>query len=363
MGNRITTYYHDYGCKIPSGEDTKVTIRKFYSEANIKLTTLLEYLFNKYKSPSNTDSLKEDAKDLNTSIRKARDKLRTIIIPRNSKNYNGLLKVSCQGTELMDKAWSVSESLGNIIDKDKGPEDLLRASEILAYAPLVGAGFALITPVLILAIKNVEVSDLVFETFRNISAIINKINEQMKKTKREKIPLSVDEVKTIRTLFKVIDEGIQAVISVIEGRESKFGRFLKLNIHKEALTGWIATTNKMLDDQAKHNISMVSYRTRYMVEKQREHFKVLTLASFINIILAAAGLYFVLDIRRIILADGPLVKASKYFLDQTNIIRDKFSHFLPQTPVYKIAKVSLWGKIKDSLSGRIRDAVQPYVGV
>lgn len=356
MGNRITIYYH--GCKIPSGEDTKVTLRKFYSEA-------IEYLFNKYKSPANTDSLKEDAKDLNTSIRKARDKLRTITIPRNSKNYNGLLKVSCQGTKLMDRAKEVGESFSDIIgpNKDKGPEYLLRASEILSYAPLVGAGFALITPVLILAIKNVEVSDLVFETFRNISAIINKINEQMKKTNREKIPLSVDEVKTIRTLFYVIDEGIQAVISVIEGRESKFGRFLKLNVHKEALTGWIATTNKILDDQAKHNISMVSYRTRYMVEKQREHFKVLTLASFINIILAAAALYFVLDIRRIILADGPLVKASKYFLDQTNIIRDKFSHFLPRTPVYKIAEVSLWGKTKGSLSDRIQDAVQPFVGI
>jgi hypothetical protein len=224
-------------------------------------------------------------------------------IPRGSK-YEQTRKFSTEGDDLMSRCLNF-----------KDVESMSQTAAIFSHAPLVGAAFALITPILVLYAKSAEVRDLVDTTLERISKITDVLIRRVKYANKEKIKLSVDEVEEIKVLFKILEDGIKALKAVVGGRKSRIGRLLKVNVHKESLRGWLTTTDRMIIDKSEEKVTMILYRSRYMKETLRQNFQVLTLASFVNIGLATAVLYFVLDLRRML---------REHSLFQ-NILKEKFN--------------------------------------
>jgi len=283
-------------------ENTKVKLAEFYDDAMERLSEYFKSWLNTHKSHSNST----DAQKLKESIAEVRNSFKTLRIPRGPK-YDNARIVSVQGTDLMEKTGKLSASLIIFAKSERACQSMEHIARVLSHAPRIGFAFACITPILVMGIKNGEVSDLVIKTFRRISALTDDLNTRIEKANKEMIRLSVDEIKEIRTLFKGIEDGIRAVVSVMEGRKLWSEHFLKLNVHEEQLKGWMATTDEMVDGQNRENISMMSYRTRLIMEKQKRYFRFLTFASFVNIGIVAAGLYFVFDIRQILMSDTPLI--------------------------------------------------------
>lgn len=280
-----------------SFENTKIKLGEFYINAILRLGEYFKSLLNRFKSHRNTSSLNTDAQKLKDSLAEVRNSFKTLHIPIGSKYDNSRI-ASEQGAELMEKIGKLSESLIFFSETESACQPLEQCTKVLSHAPRIGLAFALVTPILVMGIKNGEVSELVIKTFRRICILTDDLNARIEKANQEIIPLSGDEIGEIRTLLKGVEDGLQAVVSVMEGRTSRCERFMKLNIHEEKLKGWMTTTDEMLESQNREKISMMNYRTRFMMERQKRYFQVLTLATFVNIGVVAAGLFLLLDIRR-----------------------------------------------------------------
>jgi len=293
-------------------KDVTIKLNELYEDAKIKLEEMYEYAKPKptgvLASWLTNSSLDRDNKRLRESIdasivaiRKEAEK-----IPRGSK-FEQARKFSTEADSLMDRCFNFKEVTSL--------ESIGHTAAIFSHAPLVGAAFAAVTPILVLYAKSAGVRNLVDETLETISKITDVLTRRVKYASKENILLSVDEVEEIKILFRVLEDGIKALETVVRGRKSRLGRLLKVDVHKEKLRGWLTTTDRMIIDKSEEKLTMISYRTRYMIETQRKYFQVLTLASFVNIGLVTAVLYFVLDLR-LMLREHSLFQ---------KILREKFS--------------------------------------
>jgi len=172
-------------------------------------------------------------------------------------------------TALAGHAETLSGYLGDVRDSTTDSGGGVGVIMVIGkHTPLVGLAFAALHPVLKVREKDAETKQIVAETIGNIGDLVKATTENMKDGFR----LNAKELEEINMLLEMIEDGCDKLRIVVEDRKAGFWRrFGKSSRHQNSLKSWNNTVQHLLELQDRHQLNVVYYRTRLLLDRSKTH--------------------------------------------------------------------------------------------
>jgi len=324
-------------------------IKTFWLDTlNLRTTRLGLRLYSSDQTASDAECHRKVAKRIKkqlkvdgTGLRKELNQIgkggRAAKANERAEQANGLV----ENLETLAKCFDEIGAMGARSTSDQNTNFLLVCSRVLEYAPMVGTVFVAVRPVFIAFVKMGETNVLISETSERMTQLSTGLVTLIRRVEREGISFTATEIEETEVILRAVRDGFEVVEKTMRERRSTLGKILNVDNHQEKLRGWLSATHKMLEDDQRTKVNMVYYRTRYIMETQRQYFAMLTCLSVFNIGISIGVLYLAVDIRRKLITDPFFVKWVKTLL--------KFDK-IPLTKFNKIPATSKWPSfIKDTV--------------